>query len=299
MIAALPRTVADGIARQQAAAQYRKPRALRADRPAASGLVNSSTSDTRPSGPIDLRPDRNADVIELDRDAGRLRKMRARVLEASSVHESDRGELQPAMVTLTYADMGAWSPRHVSEALKRCRQWLARRGHRMRYVWVAELQERGAIHYHVLAWFPRSKDRPPFWDQQGWWPHGASRSEWAEKPVGYMVKYVSKVGSKDRLPCGARMHGSGGFLLDEKARMSWHARPSWLRQLSSAMQHVKRRTGGGWVQKFACGLRVVQRSPYVVLRTGGKVILALKDSATGRHADALHNLRLEHAHSMG
>lgn len=292
MIAALPRTVAQGIARQQAAAEYRKPRTERAARPAAFGLVNSSTSDTRG---IDLRPDHNPEVFELDRDEGRLRKMRARVLEAASIHASAAGDLQPAMVTLTYARMQDWSPRHISEAIKRCRQWLARRGHRMRYAWVAELQERGAVHYHVITWFPRGRDKPPFWDDQGWWPHGSSQSKWAENPVGYMVKYVSKVGTKDRLPAGARMHGSGGFVTDEKQRMSWHGRPGWLRQLTSALQRVTRRAGGGWVQQFACGLRTVQRSPYVVLRTGRTVVLALRDSATGRHADALRNLRLEHA----
>lgn len=54
------------------------------------------------------------------------------------------------MLTLTYRDVDAFEPCHISLLIKHIRQWLLRRGYRMLYVWVAELQQRGALHYHVL-----------------------------------------------------------------------------------------------------------------------------------------------------
>lgn len=258
----------------------------------ASGLVSSSTSHQA----VDVDPASNPEVFEIDRDLGRLSRMRARVCEAANLHEKGT-RLRPAMVTLTYADAAAWRPNHLRAALHLVRQWLRVRGHRFRYVWTAELQARGAIHYHVLCWLPTGADKPPFWDAQGWWPHGHSQSEWARNAVGYMVKYVSKIGSKDRLPSGARMHGSGGFMPDERRRMSWHGRPAWLRQLSSAAQRCTRRDGGGWVQRFACGLRRVVDSPYLVLSVF-PLRLCAKASPTGRHAAALINLRTDHGQGL-
>jgi hypothetical protein len=49
----------------------------------------------------------------------------------------------------TPLDQVGFAPRHVSELIKRTRQWLERRGHSLHCVWVAELQKRGALHYHV------------------------------------------------------------------------------------------------------------------------------------------------------
>lgn len=238
-----------------------------AARSAASGLVSISTSDTS------LNP-----VLEIDTAAARVKKMRRRVVRAASTHEAAT-LLRPAMVTLTYARMDGWSPRHISEALKRVRQWMGRRGHAFRYVWTAELQDRGAIHYHVVTWLPEGKEKPPFWDAQGWWPHGSSRSEWARNAVGYIVKYASKIDTKDRLPCGARMHGSGGFTAVERQKLSFESKPTWARTLSYIGQKMRRAEGGGFVQHFACGLRRRLISPFVLVgRIGGRVLLARRGS---------------------
>ena len=97
-----------------------------------------------------------------------------------------------------------------SELLKRIRHWLQRRSVRFCYVWVAELQQRGALHYHILVWLPFGLTLPKP-DKQGWWPHGSTRIEWARHPIGYLVKYASKFDIKCGLPKGARLHGAGGF----------------------------------------------------------------------------------------
>lgn len=248
----------------------------------ASGLVSISTSDGRQSDT------KNPNVFLVDADEARLRRMKRSVCKAAEVHQSAMQHAQgyaPAMVTLTYASMGDWHPRHLSAAVKLCREWLARRGHKMRYVWVAELQDRGAIHYHLITWFPCSKggrkttDTPPFWDAQGWWPHGHSQSAWADNPVGYIASYVTKINSKDRLPCGARMHGSGGFDLAQRARMAYHSRPTWVRDLSYIGQKIKRARGGGIERHFACGLSQLIRSPYVLLMRGkGRAVVARRDA---------------------
>lgn len=239
----------------------------------ASGLVCLSTSDT----PKACTPEES--VFDVDTEVGRLKRMKRRVCKAAELHQKS-ATLRPAMVTLTYANADAWGPKHISEALKRVRQWMARRGHAFRYVWTAELQERGAVHYHVVAWLPSGRgEKPPFWDQQGWWPHGSSRSEYAEKPIGYIVKYASKVNSKDRLPCGARMHGSGGFTAAERQQMAHHCRPTWLRQLSQIGHRIRRVQGGGVVQTFACGLARRLVSPFVLIaRSPGRVLLARREA---------------------
>lgn len=250
-----------------------------------SGLVSISTSDTPKAG----TPQESVFVV--DADEARLRKMKRRVCKAAEVHEramSGVTTYAPVMVTLTYAGLHQWHPRHLSEALKRVRQWLKRRGHGMRYVWVAELQERGAIHYHIVVYFPCKQwgngvrtveDTPPFWDEQGWWPHGSSQSAWAENPIGYIASYVSKINTKDRLPCGARMHGSGGFDLQERAAMAFHSRPTWVRNLSQLGQRITRPKGGGIARHFACGLAQRIASPYVLLMRGGRrAVVARRDT---------------------
>lgn len=236
-------------------------------RSADSGLVSISTSDTP--------------VFEIDSEAARLKKMKRRVCKAAELHQKS-AKLRPAMVTATYERNDTWAPRHISEALKRVRQWMARRGHDFRYVWTAELQQRGAVHYHIVCWLPDGRgEKPPFWDAQGWWPHGSTRSEWATNAVGYIAKYVSKVSSKDRLPGGARMHGSGGFTKEERLQMRFHSRPTWLRELTQMSQKVVRPQGGGAVLHYLCGLKRKIASPFVLLaRLPGRVVLARREVIT-------------------
>ena len=153
-----------------------------------------------------------------------------------------------AMVTATYRDVGGWRGRHINELLRSMRQWLARRGHPLRYVWVAELQRRGAVHYHVVVWLPRglTMAKP---DKQGWWTHGTTRIEWARKPVGYLVKYASK-GDEVQFPKGLRIHGRGGLDEDQRRRVSWWLLPRYVREYFSELgTRVIRAIGGGWVDR--------------------------------------------------
>lgn len=211
--------------------------AQRAERP---GLVTSQTSGTACS------------LIEVNPVKTRLNRVRRGVITAARMHEHElrHKRWRPAMLTLTYRDVGGWGPKHVSHLLRLIRQWLRRRGHVLRYVWVAELQQRGALHYHVLVWLPRGLTLPKP-DKQGWWPHGSTRIEWARKAAGYLAKYASKLESKSGIssPQGARLFARGGFEDFGRTVIQWFNLPQWARQVCDLAGRAVRVKGVGLVDR--------------------------------------------------
>jgi len=180
----------------------------------------------------------DADSIVLDPRKMRCRRLRRTITEAARLHEVHtdwhsrhlgRSAYRKTFITLTYRRTGEWERRHVSRYVRLMRQWFQRRGHPCRFVWVAELQKRGALHYHMVVWVPR-RLRLPRPDVCGWWPHGSSKIETARNPIGYMVKYATKTtpDALKRLPKGVRLHGNGGH--DPQARVSLREKlmPEWV-----------------------------------------------------------------------
>lgn len=223
------------------------------------GLVIFRTSDT---------PD--PDTIEIDQITVRLKRMRRSITVAARLftHTLGARQFKPAMLTLTYRDVDGFKPLHISELLKRIRNWLKRRGHVMRYVWVAELQLRGALHYHVLLWLPRGLCLPKP-DKQGWWPHGSTRIEWVRNAIGYLCKYVSKFDGQGSLPKGARLHGSGGHNTFARQIRQWFNLPSWLKALAGVETRFVRVKGAGLVERDT---GVCVQSPWRVSFSGGRLI---------------------------
>lgn len=176
--------------------------------------------------------------------------MQRAVKWAANLHQQGQPGAWPSrvvMVTLTYSDAAGWRPDHITACLKAVREWFRRLGRPFRYVWVAELQKRGAVHYHLLVWMPRGLTLP-FFDRRGWWPHGSSNAVWARKPVGYLCKYASKFdGQGGDFPKGARIHGSGGFDSLGKAIRHWWSLPGWLRAQCGVGDRIVRPKGGGFV----------------------------------------------------
>lgn len=151
------------------------------------------------------------------------------------------------MLTLTYRPGVDWEARHVSLCLRHVRQWLARRGHRIGYVWVAELQKRGAVHFHVMLWLPKGLTVPKP-DKQGWWPHGMTNIAWARSSVGYLTKYATKWnGLGDVMPKGLRLHGRGGLEEARRVTVGWWLLPRYVREKVGEISRVIRAKGGGWV----------------------------------------------------
>lgn len=205
------------------------------------GLVSSSTSD------------RNTDQT-IDRFESRIRRLRknvitsARLLRDAKQNGGHRHFM--AMLTLTYAPGVEWKSNHVPDLQKRIRGWLSYRGHSYAYVWVCELQERGAPHYHILIWIPRGL-RLPKADAFGWWPHGSTSIEKVEKPIGYLMKYLSKgQDTIHRYVKGQRTHGSGGLDHNAKKERRWWLAPSYVRKRwPDHKDDVHPAQGGGWVSR--------------------------------------------------
>lgn len=180
----------------------------------------------------------------------RLARMRRTVGFTARAH--DAGLVRPgfragyvSMVTLTYRDAGEWRPEHVSQAIRRAREWERRRGRPLVYAWVAELQARGAMHYHVCIWCPHGVTLPK-WDVQGWWTHGATRIEAVRSSTCYLLKYLSKGTDMASLPPGARMHGNGGSDECAKRCKQWLGKPSFVQSRGDIWDDWRRRAGGGW-----------------------------------------------------
>lgn len=221
------------------------------------GLVSVPTSDTRRAhAPFAVQAASAAirdalDAFTIDREAHRLAKLRRAVGFAARGHMvSERGRRsdQVLMVTLTYSGSNdEWHARHISEFLKRVRHWLLRRRLPFRYVWVAELQQRGVIHYHAAIWVPRGL-KLPMPDRQGWWPYGMTRIEVARNAIPYLLKYLSKETSKTfgRFPKGARLYGVGGLDHSMRRARRWLGLPAFVQANSDMHDDWRRAKGGGW-----------------------------------------------------
>lgn len=213
---------------------------------ASAGLVSLSTS--RP--PTDAKLDISTNEL-------RIQKLRRALKKSAELMGTHHG-CKSAMLTLTYAKVDQQNPKDVSNLLSCIKKYLNRRGHQFRYVWVGELQGRGALHYHVLIWLPRGVTLPKP-DKRGWWPHGSTNIGWARKSIGYLLKYASKLKSKALgdentdpvgFPKGFRIHGSGGLEPTQREARAHHMLPSWMRNQSTPDEKIRRAVGGGFVSKI-------------------------------------------------
>jgi len=192
----------------------------------------------------------------------RLNRLKKSVWASGHLHGlAQRGHrgLKVWFVTLTYRGVKDWSARHISEAIRGYRRWCSLRGAPCRYTWVAELQSRGAVHYHLLAWLPPGL-RMPKWDRRtvspagmrcdAWWPHGMTNTQPAKAGVGYLMKYLSKLGDLTIFPRGLRLYGIGGLDVLARSVRSWLNWPEWVKRehgvgdcFKSGRDWVVRRTG--------------------------------------------------------
>lgn len=227
---------------------------------AAPGLVSVPT--TRPRGFTAQEAAANAaagaealkrqlGAFELDSAGRRFASLRQAVGFAARAHavsaKGSRSDLA-WMVTLTYAgDNDAWKPEHLTTAVNTFRKWCARQGFACRYVWVAELQKRGVIHYHLVAWLPRGEVMPK-WDRRGWWPHGMTNTLKARHATAYLMSYLKKgdLEARGALPKGARNYGVGGLDHSLRRARRWLRLPAFVQGNSSIWDQWRREVGGGW-----------------------------------------------------
>lgn len=181
----------------------------------------------------------------------RVKRLKKSVWASGHLHGiADNGQRPPVVwfVTLTYKGVSDWSSKHMSKAMEGYRHWCRDRGLKCRYTWVAELQARGAVHYHLLAWLPVGV-RMPMWDRRTvtptgrkmacWWPHGMTNRQVAKAGVGYLMKYLSKLGELTRFPRGLRLYGVGGLNTQGRSVRSWLNLPEWVKA-SYGVGEIKR-----------------------------------------------------------
>ena len=194
-------------------------------RPEAAGLVLSKTS---PNSEFLINLDRGSCVLR------RIKYMRRGLWAAATQLSLPRPGFRPDVswfITLTFAEADTWEPKHLSRATDRYHRWCIAHGVECRYAWVAEIQGKRAertgqhvVHYHLIAWLPHGVTMPK-WDvacgrRRAFWPHGMTNTQIAKAGVGYLMKYVSKMGEFSDFPKGLRLSGKGG--LNEQADQSVH-----------------------------------------------------------------------------
>ena len=261
----------------------------------ASGLVSVSTTCTSGSSVIDWA----ANTITIDPKQARVTRLRKGLgIAAKQLHNQGPKNQQIWMQTLTYAgDNRQWKPEHISRYLDALRKWhYSRTGSaKVRYAWVAELQQRGVIHYHVIVWLsaaltPPKPDTP--WrrtDKRGnafhepaMWPHGMSNRMRSTAPVAYLMKYASKIESKNvgTFPHGARIHGAGG--LDESGRCirRWVLWPAYVQGNAAVSDRFKPAPGGGFINHETGELLLSEFAP-----TGGGFQSFIRIRTTPRRID--------------
>lgn len=254
-------------AERRAAAADARQRGLSGE---AAGLVSYKTSGDDHEFPI------STDVHAVRER--RIKSLRRNVWAAGKLHANNAAKGDRCwFVTLTYRGVSDWSPRHISEAIRSFRHWCKKRGLVPRYVWVAELQQRGAMHYHLAVWLPAGVSCP-MWDKGGrnyapFWPHGMTNRQIARNAVGYLMKYMSKVGIHHEYPKHARIHGCGGLAPSDRATKAFFNFPVWLRQVVGVGESTVR-----------SGRRVVRetgeilRSPFELVRKrGGMYLRAVRE----------------------
>lgn len=207
------------------------------------GLVYSQTTPT--GGCADH-------ILAIDPKLKRVKRCRYSTITAARLldQEARRGgfRVQPWFVTLTYRPGVEWEAGHLSKAIEACAAYFKRCGVRVSEVWAAEMQKRGAVHYHLVYWLPKGRTMPK-WDKRGWWPHGMTQVVKARNAVGYIAKYVSK-GEDKPFPKGCRTYGCGGLTQAGRRIAAWWKLPTFVRDRWGSEHRPKRMPGGVWVSRL-------------------------------------------------
>lgn len=211
-------------------------------------------------------------VIEISKRKSRLRRVQRRVkawAEVIQPHIDKVGkDNRLVMITLTYADAAAWKPGDMRKFMLDLRHELKSR--LLAYAWVAELQQRGAVHYHLILLVKKGTNIPKP-DESELWPYGSSRIETARSPW-YILSYTGKEYQKAGVfPKGLRMFAVWISPKVVTGVTRWFFRlsaiPQWLSEVIKGADVVGSRfvrvAGGGW----ECA-GTFYKSPWEVLEYG-------------------------------
>lgn len=143
-------------------------------------------------------------ILQADNRATRMARLGRRVHAWSDTLAKARtrqGQARLIMITLTLRPGVSWQPQMMRDFMLSFRKRL--KGGLLAYAWVAEMQQRGAVHYHLLALVKRGTN-VPYADKSGLWPWGSTKTETA-RSVWYICKYTSKGDNATPLPYRLRL----------------------------------------------------------------------------------------------
>jgi len=137
----------------------------------------------------------------------RYQRMREKISEWAGVMDMLKKEIPGSrliMITLTIKKINDYSPGIITGYLKDLKRRLGKNLYG--FAWVAEMQKRGAVHYHLLVMVPKFT-RVPMPDKSGMWKWGSSRVEKA-KTAYYLCVYIGKERQKElsRYPKSCRTY---------------------------------------------------------------------------------------------
>lgn len=176
------------------------------------------------------------ETFEIDQIEIRLSRLKKRLSFFSDwkkLSEEIIGDTDTIMVTLTYKNVDEWRPRHVTEFIRKVRRFLG--WQLLGYFWVAEMQERGAVHYHVV-FVVKKGVRLPKPDDEGYWNYGMTKIQKVDHVYSYLAKYLSKDGQKASYPKGIRIFGMSIYVVKDLVRM-WKL-PRWLQEKIQNLLHI-------------------------------------------------------------
>lgn len=144
----------------------------------------------------------------MDTYAKRMWMMRARIFawaECMTAYCAEHPHTK-IMITLTYRKVEDYQAGHIHEFMKNVKQRLG--SSLLAFAWVAELQARGAVHYHVMLVTESGKILPKP-DDAGMWKYGMSRIEKA-RTFYYICTYLGKEYQKDldKFPRSCRLYSA-------------------------------------------------------------------------------------------
>jgi hypothetical protein len=212
---------------------------------------------------------KSGETFEVNKQRARVRRCQKRVHSWANTLQNPvqkMGKTRQVMITLTYEKVDTWEPNQIKDFMKLCRFCMG--ADLLAYAWVAELQERGAVHYHVILIVKKGTFIPKP-DEYGWWDLGSTKIETA-RSLFYIVTYTGKEYQKmGAFPKGMRMFAVWlSKSLVTKVELFLHkmsALPGWLadqieNQVEYCEERIKRHVGGGWIFRGE-----IYSSPYVCL----------------------------------
>lgn len=77
--------------------------------------------------------------------------------------------------------------------------------------------------------------------RQRFWPHGMTNTQKARAGVGYLMKYLSKLGEFHKFPKGLRLYGIGGLSHVARSVRQWFNLPEWVKRSHGVGEIARRR----------------------------------------------------------